>query len=153
MQPYLLSPMERLRHWKEFRSSLNETQTDEEQLLLVTNYWQQFPVSSRNLDPYAPETWLTAWELAHRNDYCLSSLAYMMEQTLLLCDDNRWNSDRIQLAYINDEYLGQEFIILIVDNKYIINYSQNEIIDFNSVKNNFTIYHIYSIEKEKHKII
>lgn len=133
MQPYLLSTEERLRHWKTFRCSLDETLTDEEHLLATMKYWQQYPMVGRYIDPYDPARWPTPWELLHENQFCRSSLAYMMEQTLLKSADGRWDSDRLRLRYIDDKELSEEFIVLVIDTKYVINYDLEQIINFDKV--------------------
>lgn len=133
MQPYLLSPGERLRHWKIFRSSLDDTLTDEEHLLMTARYWQQYPQVGRYIDPYDPAQWPTPWEMLYENQYCLSSLSYMMEQTLLKSADGRWNSDRLKLLYIDSKELSEEFIVLVADNKYVVNYELDRIINFDNV--------------------
>ena len=153
MQPYLLPPEGRLRHWKEFRLSLVEEMTDEEQLLNTMKYWNQYPLVNRYIDPYEPETWPTPWEFVYENDFCRSSLAYLMEHTLLLGADGRWTKNRLQLKYIDDSEMGMEFIILVVDNKYVINYDQDQIINLDSVLKSCIIRHEYLIGESIHTIV
>lgn len=153
MQPYLLPPEGRLRHWKDFRLSLDENMTDEEHLDSTMKYWNQYPVVNRYIDPYEPETWPTPWELIYENDFCRSTLAYMMEQTLLLSKDGRWLEDRLQLKYINDEELGMEFIILVIDNKHVINYDHDQIFNLDSVLKSCIIHHEYMIDESRHFIV
>ena len=153
MQPYLLSSEERLRHWKEFRLSLNETLTDKEHLLMTMKYWHQFPLVNRYIDPYDPEQWPTPWELIHENLFCRSSFAYMMEQTLLKSIDGRWNTDRLKLLYVVDKELNEEFIVLVADNKYVINYDLDQIINFDKLVKVCHTTHEYLISDNIHIII
>ena len=153
MQPYLLSSRKRLRHWKTFRCSLDETLTDEEHLFTTMKYWQQYPLIDRYIDSYAPELWPTPWELLYENQFCRSSLAYMMEQTLLKSDDGRWKLDRLSLKYIDDKRLSDEFIILVVDNKYVINYDINQVIKFDKLIKMCHIKHEYLISNNIHIIV
>ena len=152
-QPYLLPSEDRLRHWKDFRTTLDASFTDEECLLKVMNYWNQYPTDIRYIDPYAPEEWPTPWELIHDNEFCRSSLAYMMLETLLMSNDNRWTDDRLRLKYINDSEFGDDFIILVVDDKYVLNYDRNKIINFDIIKKMCIIYHEYSIDKNVYTIV
>lgn len=152
MQPYLLPPDERIRHWREFRLSLVEEETDEEQLLEVAKYWQQFPTSQFYLDVDRPKYWPSPWQVLFDGDCCKSTLAYMMEQTLLMSDD-RWK-DRLSLVLIDDKLKSELFIILVADTKYVVNYSQNEIINFDFIVKNCIIQHEYKITtRHKHIII
>ena len=153
MQPYLLSPNDRVRHWRNFRSTLDATLTDEQHLLMTMNYWNQYPMVTRYIDPYDPKNWPTPWELMHENEFCPSSLAYMMEQTLLMTPDKRWSYDRLKLKYIDDKQLSAEFIILVVDDKYVINYELDSIIKFDFIVKNCIIRLEYSVENNIHFIV
>jgi hypothetical protein len=148
-QPYLLSGSERLRQWKLFRETFTDDQTDEEQLLQAENYWRQYPYVERNLDPYDSETWPTPWEILHSDGLCKVSVAYLIEQTLLFADD-RWTQDRFNLMYIRDRSLSAEFMILVVDTKYVVNYSLNEIVNYDNIKIKCDILQKYSLNDKKH---
>ena len=153
MQPYLLSPSERIRHWRTFRSSLDASLSDEEHLMMTMNYWNQYPIVTRYIDPYTPENWPTPWELLTENEFCSSSLAYMMEQTLLMSADKRWLPNRLSLKYIDDKELSAEFIILVIDDKYVINYDLSSIINFDFIVKSCIIRHEYSLENNVHFIV
>jgi len=153
MQPYLLSPEDRIRHWKEYRLSLDDTMNDMEQLLNTMHYWNQYPIINRYIDPYSPETWPTSWEMIYANEYCKSSLAFLMEQTLLLGFDNRWTVDRLKMFYIDDTALSDAFIVLVIDNKHVLNYDQDQIINLDSIVKTCIIRHEYLLEDSKHIII
>ena len=153
MQPFLLPPMERIRNWREFRQSFGTDETDEEQLLKTAKYWQSFPISKYYLDIDDPKNWPTPWEILYEGDYCQSTLAYMMEQTLLLADE-RWTTDRLKLYLIDDKVKSDIFIILVADAKYVINYSHFDIINFDFVENNCIIQHEYlAVTPQSHTIV
>ena len=152
MKPYLLPPTERVRHWRELRFSLTKDQTDEEQLLTVAKYWQQFPISNYYIDVDRPKYWPTPWQVLFDSDYCKSTLAYLMEQTLLMSDD-RWDTKRLRLILIDDKINSDLFIVLVADNKYVVNYSQDDIIDFDFIAKNCIIQYEYqAITQHKHII-
>ena len=154
MQAYLLSSTARIRHWRDFRKTFNEDQSDEEQLLETANYWQEFPIHAHYIiDVDRPKRWPTPWELLHKGDFCTNSLAYMMEQTLLLADE-RWTKDRFQLMFIDNKTLSAMAMILVVDNKYVLNYSQNQIFNFDFIEKTCIIQYRYrALSRHKHKII
>lgn len=152
MQPYLLAPKERVRHWRDFRLSFTKDETDSEQLIKTVNYWQQFPTLNYLLDVDFPNKWPTTWELIMKGDFCVSSFAYLMEQTLLMSDD-RWTQDRLQLVYIDDRANSTQLMIVVVDNKYVINYSYNEVNNFDFIKETCIIQHRYQVKENVHFII
>lgn len=129
---FLLPPKERIKHWKKFRDTLNSQQSDETQLLLVQEYWHQYPYIERLLDPYDKSGWPTPWEILYSGDICKISIAYLMQQTLLM-SDNRWNSDRIKLVYIRDVELSADIMVVVVDAKYVLNYSLHELTEFDKL--------------------
>jgi len=153
MQPFMLPPVERLRHWKLFRTSLDETSTDKEQLNEIMQYWYQYPVTSRYIDPHTPELWPSPWEMSQENQYCASAMAIMMEQSLLLSNDDRWTPERLSLKYIIDDDAGADGIILVVDDKYVLNYNQDDIINFDILKKICIIQYEYLLTQSNHSII
>ena len=152
MQPYLLSPKERVRHWRDFRLSFTKDETDLEQVSKTVNYWQKFPILNHFLDIDFPNRWPTPWELIMGGDFCPLCLAYLMEQTLLM-SDNRWTNDRLQLMYINDKANYTLLMILVIDNKYVINYSYNDVNNFDIIKETCIIQHTYQVKDNLHFII
>lgn len=153
MQPYLLSVKERVRHWRNFRLSFSKNETDNEQLLKTIKYWNVFPITIGHfLDVDFPDKWLTPWELISNGNFCQASITYMMMQTLLLSDE-RWTNDRLQLMYIDDKEKSSMLLILVIDNKKVINYQYDSIIEFDVIKANCIIQHKYKIIGNKYKII
>lgn len=153
MQPYLLPAKERLKHWKDFRSDLINIDSEQEQFLRISEYWSQFPVLNHYLDVDSPENWPSPWEMIYNGDLCYSSLAYLMEQTLLLIDD-KWTSDRLRLLFVSDHSISDMLMILVIDNKYVLNYSHNEVIHFDNIVKNCIIQNEYTVTTQHyHKII
>lgn len=151
MKPYLLSPTDRIRHWRDFRLTLTNDESDEDQILRVMRYWQQFPLVEHFLDIDRPKKWSTSWELIMGGDFCQSSLAYLMEQTLLMAFDH-WDKDRLQLMFIDDKSKSKQLMILVIDNKYVVNYSYDEIIDFDFILKHCIIQHKYLMRDRFHVI-
>jgi len=151
MQPYMLSPTERVRHWRNFRVTFTDEDTDEEQLLRVLQYWQKYPIINYFLDIDHPKNWPSVWEIIMGNDTCRSSLSYLMKQTLLLSDD-RWTEDRLRLMLIDDRAKSTLLIILVIDTKYVVNYSHDEIINFDFIDENCIIQYKYEVKNKLHVI-
>jgi hypothetical protein len=66
---FQLRPEDRLRSWREFRSSI-DLLSAEEALLRTADLWAHAPFVPYNLDPDTPETWPDPWTLLLENTYC-----------------------------------------------------------------------------------
>jgi hypothetical protein len=98
MNPFLVSPRERLSLWKALRSSL-ATMPEEEQLDAVAKFWAQAPLHKFAYDVEKPETWPSPWEMINDGEWCARSVGIGIEFTLRL---GGWNPERIRLHLIRD---------------------------------------------------
>ena len=118
MNPFLLDSMTRLAHWKTFRKALiDKTVTD--QIDAVALYFSKAPIGVCACDLDNAAQWPNPWELVHNNQWCRSSVAIGMENTLRLAGVA---SDRLTLRLISDD-LYQALLILIIDDYYVLNYA------------------------------
>ena len=146
--PFQLSPKERRQEWRQFRlCDLDKNMSDEEHLQMVVDWWSPAPLSTRYIDPYKPSEWPTGWELVINGNICDYSIAIGMEQTLLL-REGRWTSERVHLALINDA--GEMKLVVIVDNKWVLNKSYAEIVDI-TAQNNVFISKKYTFDGHTHQ--
>ena len=153
MEQCVLSPRERLRHWRDFRKTFNNKQTDEEQLLAVAQYWSEWPEVSHYIDPDYPKGWPTPWEIIVDGTVCPNTIPLMMEQTLLLADD-RWIPERLELLYVDEKQISTMFMLLVVDAKYVLNYSRNELKYFDNIKKSCIILNKYTPSNHyRHRLI
>lgn len=118
MNLFLLSFEERLRLWKEFRNSL-ATMDEESRLKSVAEFWAKAPLVSIAYDPSDATKWLTPWEMLKHNEWCRSSVAIAMESTLRL---GGFPEDRMTLKLIIDRNIQEMLLVLIIDDKWILNY-------------------------------
>lgn len=144
MNSHLLSPDERLRDWKDFRKEVACIDNIEEQLLIVQEYWNKQPFILRYIDIDRPQNWPRPWKMVYNGDYCISAKVYLMEQTLLLADEKRYRPENLRLAYVDNKLISDAFMILIYDNKYVLNYQYDQIVNFDSVKKSCIIIHEYT---------
>lgn len=133
MENPLLGPSKfRLESWKNFR--VNELANIFDDLTFikeVIDFWSKCPISRNFLNWDAPETWLDPWELIHFGEFDRSTITLGMAYTFLL--DERWESERIRLNLIDDN--GSDiFLILIIDNFYVLNFNYNKIEYFQKIK-------------------
>lgn len=126
MKSYLLPPRERVRDWRDFRQTFDSAQTDQEQMIRTLEYWRSYPVVTRYLDVDFPETWPTPWELLSEGQLCEAGICLMMHQTLILSDE-RWNPERVEMIYVDDSKNSDQYMAVVVDDQYVLNYSTSEI--------------------------
>jgi hypothetical protein len=143
-----LSVKDKIFHWRDLRESIESIENDLDVLSTVRTYWEKVAVVNYLLDYDHPETWPTPWELIHNGYFCHNSLAYMMYYTLYFSDDVRW-ANRIELKLVQDINNNEIVIVLFIDNRYLLNYSYNEIIDLNEKNPELNI--LYEYERVKHK--
>lgn len=132
MNPFLKSPEDRLRIWKQFRKELTG-KTELEQMQLVVSFWSKCPLSKYNFDWTDTSTWLTPWEMIYEGDICRNGVAYLMEQSLLVLGEP-WTNERFKLVMLKDTKIEDQFFVVIIDDTYVLNYSLNEIVEFASIK-------------------
>lgn len=150
MSSHLLSPNERLRDWKAFRKEVAGIADIKEQLLTVQEYWNKQAFVSRYIDIDSPEDWPRPWKLIYNGTYCPFAKVYLMEQTLILADDERYKPKKLRLAYAIDQSISDSFMILIYDNKYVLNYQYDQIINFDFIKKTCIIVQEYT-ESDQHR--
>lgn len=73
---------DRLKQWYNFRYTLT---TAPDPIQSAIDFWNQVPVSYRNIDPYEPTTWPNPWEMIEENSYCeytkILAVAYTLKLT------------------------------------------------------------------------
>lgn len=126
MNPFLLSPSERLTSWRDFRQNLNDLE-EMDQLKAVSVWVSQAPTSNYVLDYDDTTAWPTPWELLSQGDFDDTAKAYLMEQTLILAG---WSPERLRLHYVRNSKESFQTMVLLVDNKWALNYLHASVINF-----------------------
>jgi len=144
MNPFLLSPSERLAEWREFRLRLDGL-SEAEQLDQVAFWVSQAPTSTYVLDYNDPTTWPGPWELLNQGDFDDTAKAYLMEQTLVMIG---WNPDRMRLHYVRNQNASMETMILLIDDKWALNYLHARVINFDTEHQNCTYLVSYRVNPE-----
>jgi hypothetical protein len=119
MNPFMLMPSERLDEWTAFRDRLPSL-SESEQLEQVCRWWGLAPLKKRSLDPLDPKSWMTVWEMLHSGDMCQNSIAIAMESTLRL---SGWDPKRLTLQMVHSDEENADFIVVKIDDEYLLNYS------------------------------
>lgn len=122
-------PEERLKDWRNLKLSLQDL-TLEEQLDKVNEFWHNVPMSSRVLDFYDKKTWMTPWEYMYEPQWCRNILSLMYYHTLKQIQNFSADLKLHLVIDANDRYL-----ILVVDNKYVLNYKKEIKSDWDNIQN------------------
>ena len=123
MNPFILSPEDRLDHWKKFRSSLVDL-SEEDKLTRVAEYWALAPLSKLAYDIERPDNWPTPWEMITNGDWCRNSVAIGMEFTLRL---SGFPAERMELTLIRDWDISEVILVLNIDQKTVLNYTYDSV--------------------------
>lgn len=137
--PSLLSPMDRLSVWREFRENI-VLYSEEQVMDYIIDWWSVLSfVDIRTIDIYDSELWPTPWELVYYGEYCQSAISLGMAYTLVLMDSIWIN--RLKVALIDDH--GERVsLVVLIDDKYFLNYSHREVIKIKNL--NFKILELFS---------
>lgn len=147
MNPFVLSFEERTKAWKDLRKSLPEM-TDNKKLEAVARFWSNAPLVSDAYDLEDCETWPTPWEFIKNNEWCRSSVAISMENTLRL---SGFDSERLKLKLILDRDISEILMILSVDDKFVLNYDWGQVRDYQ--KTNHYVIKKWKFVGKSYKII
>jgi hypothetical protein len=120
-----LSAEERLRSWREFRSTL-ESLTVEEALACTAEFWARAPFVPYNLDTDHLETWPDPWTLIYENRYCNVAKSLGIVYTMSLTS-HKLDIELRQYVDIKTQY---EYNLAWFDQgKYILNMVDGEIVN------------------------
>lgn len=124
------SPTQRILSWRDFRASIQNL-PEVEQLEKTAIFWAKAPLITYSIDWDKASDWPTPWELIHEGNFDNTSIAYLMEQTLIALG---WDSSRLELSYIRLKDNSDQMMILLVDDKYVLNYSWGEVFDIDRIR-------------------
>jgi hypothetical protein len=145
--PFLESPVNLRKDWKKLRNSLVESQSDIEQLETVFSWWGKCPVASQWLDYDRTENWPDPWELITTKNLDYSAISLGIEYTLLLCGDERWTADRVQVWLASDINRTMQHLVTVIDNKMVLNACSLKIVDLDP---SLIVHSRYKFNNKKH---
>ena len=122
--------------WGSFRDSIKELEL-KEQIEKIAEYFSSVPIAPRQLDYYTPDTWPTPWELLDSGHLCSSGISILMAYTLLI---NEQSDFKLLLIDDNTDY----YLVPLVADEYILNYSLGEVMSYTSISNDITIKYTYN---------
>ncbi len=119
---------QRLTAWKEFRESLETSQTPFKDL---AEFWAHAPFVSHYLDPNNPSEWPDPWHLVL--DSRLDELAISLGMLYTLKLTRRFMDASCEIhTSMSPEDLEPRYF-LIVDNKYVLNFEYREVLDYQEI--------------------
>ncbi len=151
--PFLSGPKQTSQAWRNFRAQLTEDRSDLDHLQMVSDFWAKAPLVVPYLDWDGPDTWPDPWELVAERKFDASAVSLGMEYTLLLSEDGRWTPDRLQLVLSASADRTRQNLILLVDDRYVLNHYYNVVSDLDDVSKDFVIQQRYAYINKKHHVI
>lgn len=140
------SPDERLSSWKNFREAI---ETSDDPLLDVIEFWKPAPFIpyNKDVDPYNPKSWPTPWDIIVENKYDDFTKTVMMAYTLKYTE--RFSKSDIQVQNIVDKDKNLVYNVVCVDNKWILNYDDNQPVEVANVPVSFRLENLTVIERPR----
>lgn len=139
---FKLSIDDRLSKWIELR---NELEVVIDPLGTVWDFWHCAPYvpQNKNIDPYYQKSWPSPWEIIAVNKYDDFTKALMIGWTLKLT--SRYKNSKIFLKTNKDPNTEKEFNLIYVDEKWVINYSDNGPVSIEEINESFHLQNLIEV--------
>lgn len=113
---------DRLSSWAQHRSSIETSATPFDD---VWSFWKDAPYIPYNnlIDPFNKRSWPSPWEIIVHNKYDDFTKAVMIGTTLKLT--KRFEKSSIQVRTYLDNVKNAMYNIVVIDENWLINYSDN----------------------------
>jgi len=113
---------ERLTEWKRFRDSLETSSTPFED---VVDLWSRAPFVNPYLDPQAPETWPSPWQLVI--DLKLDNLAICLGMLYTLQLTQRFMGETLEIHTSMSDTKKDNDYFLIVGNSFLLDHQTRSV--------------------------
>lgn len=132
-----LNDSEIMTRWIDMRESITDMEL-EEALNTVSKFFAFTPYSKTRIPLFSPKDYPTPWDMIIENDYCPSSISLIMYYTLQLAGFDA------NVAIVGDGY--EEYLITTISNRYVLNYIQNSVDDYEAVMQEVEIKAVFNKE-------
>lgn len=122
------SPNERLTEWKQFRDTLETSNTPFED---VAELWSHAPFVSNFLDPQNPNSWPDPWHLILDGRFDDLAIVLGMLYTFLLTQRFMASQFEIHMSIVSQNKSPSYW--LVIDGKYALNYHYKEVVAVDQV--------------------
>ena len=130
-----LSGSERLNIWRNVRQKTHIDIKD------VLEDFATIEPLSRYLDYYTPSSWPNAFEIVNEGYLCQSGVTLVLLSTLI--NKGFISKDTIQLPVISNNITGTSGLV-IYDRDFVYNFTPGEIVSWEYVKENSTVFQIHN---------
>ena len=113
---------ERLKVWSDFRHELESSKTP---LQDVIDFYKFTPIVSVFTDPWANETWPTAWELVYENQYCEFGRILGYYFSLKLTE--RFKDAEFEIHISTSEALVY-YYLLYINKEHVLGFDSNKVV-------------------------
>lgn len=120
-------PEDRLRSWREFRSSLDSLPLDQA-MAQTSEFWARAPFTPYNLDPDTNTNWPDPWTLVFENTYCDVAKCLGIVYTMLLTE-HRNNLDIEVRVYVDPSTNYEYNLAWFNQGKYILNMNDGAVVN------------------------
>lgn len=140
-----LSAEDRLRSWREFRSSIDSLPV-EDALDQTAELWSRAPFVPYNLDMNQPGSWPDPWTLIYENVYC--DVAKCLGIVYTLCLTHHLRDAEIEIRVYKDLVTGYQYNLAWLDQgKYVLNMIDGQVVNIKHVDKNFKLIKTISIKE------
>lgn len=140
-----LSADERLARWREFRKKL-DTQTIQEAVQSVADFWTKCPFTPYYLDIDKPEEWPDPWTLIEENCYCDIAIAIGMLYTIKFTVHDPAVEFR---TYYDPESKVYYNLAWINEGKYVLNMTEGELVNKTQIAEHLELRYCYGANELK----
>lgn len=136
----------RLSFWAQYRVKIDESEASTEEILLdLCELWKSAPFIPYNnkIDPFFQYNWPTPWDILVENKYDDFTKALMMGWTLKLT--KKFKNSVIQLKTLVDNSKPCNYNIVVLDNTWVLNYSDLGPVKISEISDQFIIENIIDL--------
>lgn len=126
-----LNEIDRLRKWKEFRVSLENSSTPFEDVAL---FWSNAPFVNQYLDPFKSKSWPDPWRLVIDNRYDELGIVLGMCYTLQLTE--RFKGSKYEIHMSMPSTKQDKKFLLLVDDGIVLNWNFRSIAKLDQISDN-----------------
>ena len=134
------SSQDRLKIWREIRNTDFSSAQD------LVKKFIDIKILPRYIDYYTPKSWPNPFEILFEGYLCQSGVTILLTSTLI--KKGFITSNELSFPVISNNITGDSGIVLL-DGNDVYNFTPGEIVSWEFVKNNSTIFQIHKLNKEK----